>query len=167
MNSRIKGRTARKEICGKTREEYTEKINSYLEKLLNGKKTVMVYNAIDGEVEVRIKGRTLIYPRVEGENIVPVKPIAFKQGAYGISEPVGVPYSGKIDAAVVPMCAYSGALDRAGFGKGYYDRFLKNFDAVKIGIAFSCQKDDGICVKNTDVKMDYIVTENGILGDEK
>ena len=64
------------------------------------------------------------------------------------------------------MCAYSDSLDRAGFGKGYYDRFLKNTDAVKIGAAFSCQKGE-ICVKDTDVRMNYIVTEKGILGEEK
>ena len=166
MNSRKKGRDARKEIQGETRKKYTEAINANIEKLLKNKQTVMVYNAIDGEVEIKIKNKTLIYPRVEGENIVPVKPESFEKGADGISEPTGEVFKGKIDAVIVPMCAYSDSLDRAGFGKGYYDRFLKNTDAVKIGAAFSCQKGE-ISVKDTDVRMDYIVTEKGILGEEK
>lgn len=167
MSSRIEGRNARKQICGRKRERYTESINGYIEKLLKGKQTVMVYNAIDGEVEIGIKNKRLIFPRVEGDSIVPVEPKGFSLGAYGISEPLGEKFNGKIDAVIVPMCAYSDSLDREGFGKGYYDRFLQNTDAVKIGAAFSCQKSESISVKATDIKMDYIVTENGILGEVK
>lgn len=45
-----------------------------------------------------------------------------------------------------------------GFGKGYYDRFLKNVSFVKIGICFEEQflKDEELPTDENDVKMDKI-----------
>lgn len=45
-----------------------------------------------------------------------------------------------------------------GFGRGYYDRFLKNVSFVKCGICFEEQflKDEEIPTDEKDVKMDKI-----------
>ena len=75
MNSRKKGRDARKEIQGETRKKYTEAINANIEKLLKNKQTVMVYNAIDGEVEIKIKNRILLPLGFGFENGKPFKQI--------------------------------------------------------------------------------------------
>lgn len=67
-------------------------------------------------------------------------------GSYGILEPraemlesgeleeVG---TDEIDLAVVPAAVYDKSGARIGYGGGYYDRFLRNFDGVSVGIAFS------------------------------
>ena len=52
---------------------------------------------------------------------------------------------------------------RIGYGAGYYDRFLSKHPGLrKIGIAFACQEFDGLPVDENDIRMDYIITENGI-----
>jgi 5-formyltetrahydrofolate cyclo-ligase len=53
---------------------------------------------------------------------------------------------------------------RIGYGAGYYDRFLEKYpDLRKIGLAFSCQEIEKLPLDNTDVLMDTIITEEGIV----
>lgn len=167
---RKSAREKRRNIDKKLHEEFSENISKKVLKFIDDKNIVMLYNAIDGEVDIsylsQLKNKTFLYPRVEGDNIFAVKGEKFISGAYGISEPVGDVYNGRIDVVIVPMCAYDKSLNRMGFGKGYYDRFLQNRNCLKIGVAFSCQETDDIFVKDTDVKMDIIITEKEILGAE-
>ena len=51
---------------------------------------------------------------------------------------------------------------RMGYGKGYYDRYLKNSSALKIGLAFDVQE-MVFDVKPTDIELDMIITESRIL----
>jgi 5-formyltetrahydrofolate cyclo-ligase len=48
---------------------------------------------------------------------------------------------------------------RIGFGKGYYDRALRNYKGYKLGIAYSFQESDEIVVEEYDVVLDEIITE--------
>ena len=50
-----------------------------------------------------------------------------------------------------------------GFGKGYYDRFLENTNAVKIGLCYDFQLLDNIPKESHDIPMNYIITEKEIL----
>jgi 5-formyltetrahydrofolate cyclo-ligase len=53
---------------------------------------------------------------------------------------------------------------RIGYGAGYYDRFLeKNPGLYKIGIAFACQEIERLPVDETDIRMDCIITEEGVV----
>ena len=72
------------------------------------------------------------------------------------------------DVMLLPLLAFDKNRNRLGYGKGYYDRYLsktskKNNQIIKIGIAFSFQEFKRIPVNSTDVKLDYILTEKGIL----
>ena len=167
LSKRIKGRNSRKELPLNQHEYFSDIICKKIHKFIKEKDVVMLYNAIDGEVDVskisKISNKTFLYPRVEGDCIVPVVGKTFRKGAYGIQEPVGEVYCKKIDVVIVPMCAFDENCNRLGFGKGYYDRFLSTNSCLKIGVAFSCQKTDGIESKDTDVKMDYIITEKYML----
>ena len=89
------------------------------------------------------------------------------KGAYGIYEPrenISVPVS-EIDIALIPGIAFTTSGDRLGFGKGYYDRFLKDFKGFKIGIGYDFQITDEIPADKHDIKMDMIVTEKRIYND--
>ena len=67
------------------------------------------------------------------------------------------------DLIVVPLLAFDKSKNRLGYGKGYYDKFLKkNKNITTIGVAFSFQKYNKITTSNHDVKLDYILTEKGI-----
>ena len=68
---------------------------------------------------------------------------------------------------LVPLLAFDNKKNRLGYGKGFYDRYLKKYlknnNIVTIGIAFSFQKHHKLPVSNNDVKLNYILTEKGIV----
>ncbi len=86
---------------------------------------------------------------------------------YGILEP----YKSKIiipDIILVPLVAFDKNKNRLGYGKGYYDRYLKKHSKLRkkiitVGVAFSFQKHHNLPVNKKDFKLDYIITENGFI----
>lgn len=64
----------------------------------------------------------------------------------------------------VPLLAFDKNGDRVGYGKGFYDKFLKECkpEIIKIGLSFfePEEKIDGIFEE--DIKLDYCVTPNEI-----
>ncbi|MBF0239993.1 MAG: 5-formyltetrahydrofolate cyclo-ligase [SAR324 cluster bacterium] len=87
-------------------------------------------------------------------------------GPYGIAEPAEekrIPMNPLLlDWVLVPGLAFSeenGA--RLGYGKGFYDRFLKATPALLIGICFSCQLTSDLVQETHDVPVHAILTEKG------
>lgn len=70
----------------------------------------------------------------------------------------------KIDIIIIPGVAFDKDLYRVGYGGGYYDKFLPQLrnDCLKIGVAFEMQIIDKVPKEQHDIKMDIIITENGI-----
>lgn len=86
----------------------------------------------------------------------------FTKNQYGILEPVNakVMDKNKIDKILVPMVAFDEQKHRMGHGKGYYDRYLKDYQRMKIGVAFECQKLPQLDVYPHDIPMDIIISED-------
>ncbi len=105
-------------------------------------------------------------PRVRGGEMdaVAITPYSdFRTNKWGILEPAGGRLAIDCDLAIVPMVAFDG-LKRAGHGKGYYDKFFAEHpDCKKIGIAFDCQRVEGLECEAHDVMMDAVVTEKDII----
>ena len=63
-----------------------------------------------------------------------------EENKWGISEPIkgNLTESKEIDLVLVPLLAFDKENHRVGYGKGYYDRFLKQCrtDSKKIGLSF-------------------------------
>ena len=72
-----------------------------------------------------------------------------------------------IDVVIVPLLGFDHDLYRLGHGGGYYDLYLKDMDALKIGVAFSIQKLEELPREAWDIPMDIIITETGILSRKK
>ncbi len=87
------------------------------------------------------------------------------QGAYNIYEPSVVkPAKGcDMDVIFVPGLAFDRSGGRMGFGKGYYDKFLKRCRGTKVGICYDFQLFDSIPTEEHDIPMDYIITDKEIL----
>ena len=69
-----------------------------------------------------------------------------------------------IDVILVPGIAFDRFGGRVGQGGGYYDRFLATLKAVKIGFAYGSQVFDGeIPLEEFDLRVDYVVTEDGVI----
>lgn len=61
---------------------------------------------------------------------------------------------------LVPGIAFDINGNRLGYGKGYYDNYLKDKPSMTtIGLCFSMQIMDDIPVIDTDIKLDYIISE--------
>ena len=89
-----------------------------------------------------------------------------KINKYGIAEPISAK---KIypDIIFVPLVAYDEALNRLGYGGGFYDRYLEKISKIKkifkIGLGFSYQKIKKIPINKYDKKLDLIVSEKKII----
>ena len=98
-----------------------------------------------------------------------------KKNQYNIPEPVDgleVP-TRKIDVVFVPLLAFDKMGHRAGYGKGFYDKFLKECkpgtsgselakQTIKIGLSFFEAEEKIEDVFENDVKLDYCVTPQEI-----
>ena len=65
-----------------------------------------------------------------------------------------------IDLLIVPMLAYDKELYRLGYGKGYYDKYLQNYQHIAIGIAYSKQIVEHIDHDEYDIKLIDVYTED-------
>ena len=86
---------------------------------------------------------------------------------FGVPEPIKTK---KIvpNFILVPLLAFDKNKNRIGYGKGFYDKYLNkhiqlNKKIVTIGVAFSFQKYHNLPVNKNDYKLDYIITEKGII----
>ena len=86
---------------------------------------------------------------------------------YGILEPKKQNITFKPDIILVPLVAFDRNLNRIGYGKGYYDRVLKQLSSNKkiltIGMAFSFQEATIIPTNQYDYKLDCILTDRNLI----
>ncbi len=70
-----------------------------------------------------------------------------------------------IEVALIPGVVFDRCGNRLGYGAGFYDRFLtlEAPQAIRIGLAFSCQLAEKIPSLPHDVPMDMVVTEEALL----
>lgn len=87
-----------------------------------------------------------------------------KKNKWGIPEPEdGIPFpEEKIDVVFIPLLAFDKKGNRVGYGKGFYDRFLKlcKPDVIKIGLSLFDAEDEYISVHNSDVPLNFCITPN-------
>lgn len=78
----------------------------------------------------------------------------------GILEPITNNESKvSIELMVVPMLAFNQHNYRLGYGKGYYDQYLRQHNAYTLGICFSMNLDNDLIEEEHDVKLAQIFTE--------
>lgn len=90
----------------------------------------------------------------------------FEPNKYGIDEPVdGIDmFKTEIDLVIVPLLGFDILGYRVGYGKGYYDRFLKlcRKDCLKIGFSYFDGVDKIEDTYDQDVKLDHCITPHHI-----
>ena len=86
---------------------------------------------------------------------------------YVILEPKKQNITFKPDIILVPLAAFDRSLNRIGYGKGYYDRALKQLSSNKkiltIGMAFSFQETSIIPTNQYDYNLDCILTNRNLI----
>ena len=68
---------------------------------------------------------------------------------------------------ITPGICFDKAFYRIGYGKGYYDKFLKNYNGIKIGLCYDECLIDNCYHDNNDESVDIIVTEKKVLRKRK
>lgn len=154
--------------------ELSLRVGKRLEQLqpLKQARVIMAYSSIKNEVylnrwldNMRSQGKTILLPRVEGDDLVAVEYRGWEacgNGPFGINEPDGEPYDTEaIDAILIPGLAFDGSGYRLGYGKGYYDRFLTGISETvfRCGVAFEFQVVDTIFPGDRDIPMHWIVSD--------
>ncbi|WP_025141726.1 5-formyltetrahydrofolate cyclo-ligase [Pedobacter jeongneungensis] len=87
-----------------------------------------------------------------------------QKNLYNILEPQkGNLHEGEIDMVIIPLLAFDEQGYRVGYGKGFYDRFLQNINAQKIGLSLhpAIEKIDD--VNEHDIKLDFCITPTEII----
>ena len=143
----------------------------------NSAKTIMLYmplgNETDtGEIVKRAleDGKKVVLP-VTDEKTGSITPYfydestALEKGGFSVTEPKNALAAPKteIDMVLVPGIAFDRFGSRVGFGKGCYDMFLKGMNVVRVGLCYEFQLCDSIPLDEHDIKMDFIVTEKGVI----
>ena len=114
--------------------------------------TILMYAPLEGEIDVisiaeraLSLGKKVAFPRcVEDPRNLDFKYVGsldeLMSGSYSIAEPPEelesvTDFSKSI--CIIPGVVFDKEGFRVGYGKGYYDRFLANYDGTKFGLAYS------------------------------
>jgi 5-formyltetrahydrofolate cyclo-ligase len=167
-------------------QEVNRKSKTIIEKVMNTEefkksKNLMVFLSFDNEVytfdlidKAMDMGKKVIVPYTVKDTyeIIPtlLKNIEedLEVSSYGYLEPkkdkITAVQEEDIDLTIVPGLAFDKNMNRIGFGKGYYDRYLAKTkkDSKNMAIAYEYQVLEEIPYDDYDVKMDYIITEENI-----
>lgn len=151
----------RNQIQSPIREEKEKAIVETLKPFLKG--NIGLYVPIKGEADIfrPFKHLSVYLPVVTSNTAMEFVKYEdnLQKGSFGVLEPVGTFIDKNLmDVIVVPMVGFNHTI-RMGYGKGYYDGYLKDFCGLKIGVAFDIQEDLSILKKAHDVEMDMIITE--------
>ena len=132
---------------------------------------VLTYVSLKDEVdtfkliEYSLKiGKKVAVPKCEGD-IIKFYLISnltdLKKGKFNILEPTTNKLVTNFENSIciVPGIAFDKNNNRIGYGRGFYDKFLQNYNGIKIGLVYSeciCERID---MEKTDIKMDKIVCD--------
>ncbi len=121
-------------------------------------------NEVHTDEMIRNSGKQVFVPVTGKEMKLSEHSDELAPGKYGIHEPKNP----KIidfdpDIIIVPGIAFGKCMHRIGYGKGYYDDFLKTSGSFKIGICYDFQILEKLPSHHTDVPLDMIVSEKRII----
>lgn len=163
----------RNQLTSKQVKFLSKEVVSNIEKDLNfiNSKVIAIYSPIKNEVDVtslvkKYTNKIFLYPIIdENDNLEFVKPLDnnFISKKYNILEPTKYIIYDKndIDYFLIPALAVSKTNYRVGYGKGYYDKYLKNVKKFKVSPVYSFQiLDDLNKIYESDQKIDYYISSN-------
>ena len=139
--------------------------------------SVALYFPVNGEVDTQGIFRKCVelekkvfFPKTRGSDLVFLRTRDIGElipGAFAIPEPPEDAEcfgSDEPDLVLVPGVAFDFSGNRIGYGKGFYDRFLKDIPRhIRFGLAYRFQVLKSVPSRKTDVKTGRIITEDGAI----
>lgn len=156
-------------------EELSLPIIARLRPHLADARVILAYYSLTDEVcthtlldELVAEGKTILLPKVLDDTTMELRrytsPRDLQEGAFGILEPVGSPFTdyAQIDLALIPGVAFDADGHRLGRGRGYYDRFLNDQLSIinyplLIGLCFDFQKVDAVPSDVNDIPVNIVI----------
>ena len=126
---------------------------------------------ITGYLHFKNPGLTICYPKSGREDnsmkaIICNADSIFEANAWNIPEPVDTEVAGAelLDLVIIPMLAFDKKGNRVGYGKGYFDRYLKQCreDCIKIGFSYFDPVDSVDDASDFDVPLDLCITPQNV-----
>ena len=165
--------TLRKWAKDKRKELNMEQISSILASKLvqteeyQKSKNIMIFYPLKDEVNLlsllNDNSRTFYLPRIKGKELECCHYTAgdeLCQSCFCTQEPTCEACSkSTLDLIIIPALACDKKGYRLGYGGGFYDRFLKNFQGIKIVCIPSELLVENIYPEKHDIRMDKIITE--------
>ena len=115
--------------------------------------------------KLKSEQKIIIVPKISNNELVHVainNETEFSLNEYGIEEPSNGNHFiiENLDLIFIPLLAFDLEGHRVGYGKGYYDKFLKltNNSSLKIGLSFFDPINKIQDIDDNDVKLDYCIT---------
>jgi 5-formyltetrahydrofolate cyclo-ligase len=154
----------------------SEKIQKRLKKMkaFRDAQKIGAYYPIGSEVltqdiiqELLSIGKEVFLPKVVGERMEFREIVDFsslEKGSFDIMEPKdNCQVDNNLDVILVPTVGISPDGLRLGYGHGFYDRFLVNYNTTTISLTLEKQIVKNIPKAEHDIIIDWIVTEDRIL----
>ena len=130
--------------------------------------SILKYNELDTSSiinKLKSEQKIIIVPKISNNELVHIAindETEFGLNEYGIKEPNDDNHFviENLDIIFIPLLAFDIEGHRVGYGKGYYDRFLKltKNSTLKIGLSFFDPINKILDIDDNDVKLDYCVT---------
>lgn len=154
----------------KRKNQAASKVYQVLKKVLGPYDRILSFMSLPEEIDLislnkfLSNERKLCLPKIEGISIQTflIEEITSQISIYqwGLSEPncYANPISTEeIDCILVPGIVFDEKKYRIGYGKGYYDRFLKEVNCLKFGIGFKEQySDKALPIEKHDLPVDAL-----------
>lgn len=130
--------------------------------------SILKYNELDTSSiinKLKSEQKIIIVPKISNNELVHIAisdETEFGLNEFGIKEPNDGNHFiiENLDIIFIPLLAFDIEGHRVGYGKGYYDRFLKltKNSTLKIGLSFFDPINKILDIDDNDVKLDYCVT---------
>lgn len=167
---RIKHLSIRKNMSVEERNRFSALIFNRLTQFAKYHERIGVYISMDHEVDTRrfidwclLNNKHVYVPKIVNKQMIFIEIHSLDDcliNKIGILEPIiNTPTSDEIELMIVPMLAYNERNYRLGYGKGYYDQYLKTSNAYRLGICFSTNFEPELFEQEHDEKLAQIFTE--------
>jgi len=170
-------RQVREELGEAIRQTASLSICAWIEtwRIFHRSSVILTYMPITGEVDLtplfeRHPDKNWVLPRIVPEDnhrmvFHPYTPGGLIHHPFGMDEPtpdLPVVPSNEVQLVLVPGLAFDRQGKRLGYGGGYFDRFLKDFPGISLGVIFQALLLDQLPIDVQDVSVEWIVTEVGL-----
>ena len=147
------------------------------EKVFTDASSVALYFPVNGEVDTRgifkkciNLEKKVFFPKTRGSDLVFLRATDAGElvpGDFSVPEPPAdaeCARSCELDLVLIPGVAFDVLGNRIGYGRGFYDRFLKDIPRqIRFGLAYRFQVLESIPSGGTDEKTGRIITEHGAI----